>query len=56
LAEVRSLIDRFQSIVRRKATTDLDPWLRDAEPSLIASFVLGITKDLAAVLAAVTDP
>ena len=56
LAEARTLIDRFQSIVRRKADADLDPWLRDAEPSLIASFARGITKDLAAVRAAVTEP
>ena len=45
LAEARALIDRFQSILRRKAEADLDPWLRDARPSLIASFVRGITKN-----------
>jgi len=56
LAEAQSLVDRFQSIVRRKAVDDLDPWLRDATPSLIASFARGITKDLAAVRADVTEP
>ncbi|BDA83955.1 transposase [Aureimonas sp. SA4125] len=56
LAEARALIDRFQSIVRRKAEADLDPWLRDAEPRLITSFVRGIRKDLAAVRAAITEP
>ena len=56
LVDARALIERFQSIVRRKAVTDLDPWLRDAEPSLIASFARGIAKDLAAVRAAVTEP
>ena len=56
MAEARTLIDRFQSIVRRKAIADLDPWLRDAAPSLIASFVRGIIRDLAAVRAAVGEP
>lgn len=56
LVDARALIERFQSIVRRKAVTDLDPWLRDAEPSLIASFARGIAKDLGAVRAAVTEP
>lgn len=37
LAEARTLVDRFQSIVRRKAETDLAPWLQDAGSSLIAS-------------------
>ncbi|WP_413814214.1 transposase [Aureimonas sp. Leaf427] len=34
----------------------MSTWLRDAEPSLIASFARGITKDLEAVRAAVTEP
>jgi transposase len=56
LVEAQCLVDRFQSIVRRKAVDDLDPWLCDAEPSLVASFARGITKDLAAVRAAVSSP
>ena len=56
LAEARTLVDRFQSIVQPKAEADLDPWLQDAGSSLIASFARGITKDLAAVRAAVTKP
>ena len=56
LAEARTLVDRFQSIVRRKAEADLDPWLQDAGSSLIASFARGIAKDLSAVRAAVTEP
>jgi hypothetical protein len=56
LAEARTLIDRFQSIVRRKAEADLDPWLQDAGSSLIVSPASGISKDLAAVRAAVTEP
>lgn len=56
LAEAQTLVDRFQSIVQRKAEADLDPWLQDAGSSLIASFARGITKDLAAVRAAVNQP
>jgi len=41
LVEAQSLVDRFQSIVRRKAEADLDPWLQDAGTSLIASFARG---------------
>ncbi|BDA83973.1 hypothetical protein Sa4125_15150 [Aureimonas sp. SA4125] len=48
LAEARTLIDRFQSIIRRKASVDLDLWLLDAEPGLIASFARGIIRDCAA--------
>lgn len=55
LAEARTLVDRFQSIVRRKAEADLAPWLQDAGSSLIASFARGITRDFAAVRAAVTE-
>lgn len=56
LAEAQTLVDRFQSIVRRKAVDDLDTWLQDAGSSLIASFARGIARDLAAVRAAVTAP
>lgn len=56
LAEARTLVDRFQSIIQRKAEADLAPWLQDAGSSLIASFARGIGKDLAAVRAAVTEP
>ncbi len=55
LAEARTLVDRFQSIVRRKAEADLDPWLKDTGSSLIASFARAITKDFAAVRAAATE-
>ncbi len=56
LAEARVLIDRFHTIIRRRATSDLDEWIRAATPSLIASFVRGLTKDLAAVRAAIAEP
>jgi len=56
LAEARTLIDRFQSIIQREDEADLGPWLCAAKSSLIASFARGVTKDLAAVRAAVTEP
>ena len=40
----------------KKANNDLDPWISDANPSLIASFARGVAKDKAAVLAAITEP
>lgn len=56
LAEAQTLIDRFQSIVQRKAEAGLDLGLQDAGSSLVASFACGIAKDLAAVRAAVSSP
>ena len=56
LVEARTLIDRFHNMVRRKIEDDLDPWIADAASSLIASFTSGITKDKAAVRAAITEP
>ena len=56
LAGARALIDRFQSIIRSRAIVDLDPWIADASPSLLVSFVRGVQNDLAAVRAAVTEP
>lgn len=56
LADARVLIDRFQAVVRGRAVLDLDPWITDASPSLLASFARGLRNDLAAVRAAVTEP
>ena len=56
LAEARNLIERFQSIIRSKAGADLDGWIAAARSSLLASFGAGITKDLAAVHAVITEP
>ncbi|MER0240330.1 hypothetical protein [Fulvimarina sp. MAC8] len=55
LANTRTLIDRFQEIIRGRAIVDLDTWIADAGPSLLASFVPGIKSDAAAVRAAVTE-
>jgi transposase len=56
LVEARTLVERFQVMVREKLIVDIDPWIATASGSLIASFVRGIIKDKAAVCAAITEP
>jgi transposase len=56
LAEARSLIERFNTMIRRKIATDLDPWITEAKASLLASFATGIVNDKAAVGAAIMEP
>ncbi len=56
LVRARTLIDRFHAMIRKKFEADLDPWISDAASSLIASFAAGITRDNAAVRAAITQP
>ena len=56
LVEPRGLIDRFHTMIRKTVVADLDPWITDASASLIASLATGITKDKAAVRAAITEP
>nr|WP_245485429.1 hypothetical protein [Rhizobium leguminosarum] len=56
LIQARNLIDRFQTKIRRKARTELDPWIADARDSLFAHFAKGMLKDKAAVSAAITEP
>jgi transposase len=41
---------------RTKVASDLDPWITEAATSLLASFANGITRDRAAVRAAITEP
>ena len=55
LVEARSLVDRFHVMIRKRSL-DLDGWISDASPSLIASFASGIRKDRQAVAAAITLP
>ncbi|MDI1344841.1 MAG: ISL3 family transposase [Pseudolabrys sp.] len=38
LVEARNLVERFQTMLRQKLITDLDPWITAASASLIASF------------------
>lgn len=56
LVEARTLVERFQAMLRQKLAADLDPWIATARASLIASFASGILKDKAAVHAAITEP
>jgi transposase len=56
LVEARALVERFQAMLRQKLAADLDPWIVTASTSLIASFANGISKDNAAVRAAITEP
>jgi transposase len=55
LVEARMLIDRFHAMIRKKSEADLDPWIVEASPTLIASFASGVTKDKAAIRAAITE-
>lgn len=56
LVDARTLIERFQGMVRQKIIADLEPWIVTAGASLVASFASGILKDKAAVSAAITEP
>jgi transposase len=56
LVEAREVIGAFQSMVRRRSLADLGPWLARARSSLVASFAAGVTKDMAAVQAALSMP
>ncbi len=55
LVAAREIIAAFQAMIRKKAEADLDPWLERARASLVASFANGITRDQAAVTAAITS-
>jgi transposase len=52
--EAREVITAFHTMIRKKAHADLDPWLERACASLVASFANGVTKDKAAINAAIT--
>src|ERR1700730_790645 len=56
LVEAREVVAAFHTMIRKKANADLDPWLERARASLVASFANGVTKDQAAVSAAITSP
>jgi transposase len=53
LVTARQIIADFQAMIRKKVEADLDPWLERARSSLVASFASGVTKDKAAVSAAI---
>jgi transposase len=50
------LARRFAAMIRGGDATELDAWLTAARTSELASFAQGLTRDLAAVRAAITDP
>ena len=56
LVEAHDLTERFHAMIRKKAALNLEPWLKDASTSLIASFANGIMYDRAAVGAAIATP
>lgn len=56
LVAARTLTDRFHTIIRKRAEPDLVPWIAAASESLIGSFASGVTKDIAAVHAALVQP
>jgi len=41
LAEARTMIERFQAMIRERTRTNLEPWIADAGQSLVASFAAG---------------
>jgi transposase len=55
LVEAREIVADFQAMIRRKALAELDPWIERAKTSLVAGFANGVTKDKAAVSAAISS-
>jgi transposase len=56
LAAARTLLERFQNMLRSHDIAALAPWLVETAGGLLASFSRGISGDLAAVRAALTEP
>ena len=55
LVAARTLTDRFHTMIRNRKEADLVPWIAAASDSLIGSFASGVTKDIAAVHAALVQ-
>ena len=55
LVDARDVVAAFQSMIRKKAPVELDPWIDRAKTSLVASFANGVIKDKAAVRAAMSS-
>ena len=53
LVEAREIILEFQGIIRRKALAELDTWISRACGSLVGAFANGVSKDKAAIEAAI---
>jgi transposase len=56
LVEAREIIVEFQGIIRRKALADLETWISRARLSLVAAFANSVSKDKAAIEAAIALP
>lgn len=56
LVEACAFINRFHAMIDEKIEADLDAWIARAGPSLIASFASGVSKDKAAIRAAIAEP
>ena len=56
LVVARDLTDRFHQLIQRRKGADLEPWIADAAPSMMAPFASGIMRDQAAVQAALELP
>jgi transposase len=56
LVTARDLMDRFHALVQRRKPADLETWIAEAAPSLLASFASGVASDQAAVRAALEEP
>jgi len=55
LATARGLVDRFHSMLRGRTPDTLHIWVAEATTSMVAAFGRGISADLAAVKAALTE-
>jgi transposase len=56
LVEARTIIADFHTMIRKKASASLEPWLERAQSSPMSSFASGVRKDFAAVRAAIASP
>jgi transposase len=56
LVAARDLFDRFQNMIRSKASATKEDWIKDAESSLLATFAKGIVADKRAIAAAIAEP
>jgi transposase len=52
----RDLIDRFQLMIRSKAASVLETWIKDAAGTLVGPFAKGIVADKRAIAAAIVEP
>ena len=54
--QAHEIIAAFHAVIRQKSSADLDSWLERPRASPVASFPKGVTKDEAAVRAAIARP